>query len=150
MDLTSMKAVLQRVSIARITVGERIVNEIGNGLFILFGAQKGDTDEKAALLAEKCVCLRIFEDAQEKFNLSVKDINGEILVASQFTLLADTSRGRRPSFVDAEEPLKAKALYEHFMKACREQGIPTKGGIFGERMVISLDNRGPVTIIMEV
>jgi D-tyrosyl-tRNA(Tyr) deacylase len=145
-----MKAVLQRVSQARITIDDTLVSEIGNGLFVLFGAQKGDTDDKVALLADKCVHLRIFEDAQDKFNLSVKDVKGEILVASQFTLLADTSRGRRPSFIGAEEPQKAKILYERFIQACQGRGVSTKGGIFGERMVISLDNRGPVTIIMEV
>jgi len=145
-----MKTVLQRVSLARITIQEKVVAEIGNGLFILFGAQRGDTKEKVSVLAEKCVGLRIFEDEQDKFNVSVKDAGGEILVASQFTLLADTSRGRRPSFTDAEEPEKARVFYEQFIKSCQGLGVSTKGGIFGERMVISLENRGPVTIIMEV
>ncbi|MBN2621168.1 D-tyrosyl-tRNA(Tyr) deacylase [candidate division WOR-3 bacterium] len=145
-----MKAVLQRVSQARITVEDTLVSEIGNGLFVLLGAQKGDTDEQAAVLADKCVHLRIFEDEQDKFNLSIKDVGGEMLVASQFTLCADTSRGRRPSFAGAEEPEKARILYERFIQACQERGVSTKGGIFGERMVVCLDNRGPVTIIMEV
>ena len=145
-----MKVVLQRVSHARIRVDEKVISEIGNGLFILFGAQKGDTEAKVNTLADKCVGLRIFEDDEEKFNLSVKDVAGEILVASQFTLLADTSRGRRPSFIQAEEPGRAEVLYHHFIAACQNQGVPTRGGVFGERMLISLDNRGPVTIVMEV
>jgi D-tyrosyl-tRNA(Tyr) deacylase len=145
-----LKAVLQRVSKARITVKEKLVSEIGNGLFILFGAKRGDTKDQVDLLADKCVHLRIFEDAQDKFNLSVKDVGGSILVASQFTLLADTLRGRRPSFTDAEIPGKAQVLYEYFIKACQKHDVPTRGGIFGERMSIALENRGPVTIIMEV
>lgn len=145
-----MKAILQRVSRAHITVKDALVSEIGNGLFILFGAQKGDREEQTKTLADKCVHMRIFEDDSGKFNLSVKDIEGEILVASQFTLLADTSRGRRPSFTNAATPDKAEHLYEQFMKSCRDLGVSTKGGMFGERMVISLDNQGPVTIIMEV
>lgn len=144
-----MKAVVQRVSRSKVTVDGKSVSEIGNGLMILLGIKKGDTEEQARTLAEKCINLRIFEDSSGKFNLSVKDVHGEALVISQFTLLADISRGRRPSFTDAEEPAAAKRLYEIFISILNSLGIPTRGGVFGERMLVSLDNRGPVTIIME-
>lgn len=144
-----MKAVIQRVSKAHIKVKDELVSEIGNGLMILVGIKKGDTEDQAQELAEKCANLRIFEDDSGKFNLSIKDVRGEALVASQFTLLADTSRGRRPSFIDAEEPEKAKRLYEFFISALNNMGVPTKSGIFAEQMLVSLENRGPVTIIME-
>ncbi|MEO0184674.1 MAG: D-aminoacyl-tRNA deacylase [candidate division WOR-3 bacterium] len=144
-----MKAVLQRVKSAQVKVGERVVSKIGQGFLILFGVKRGDDEEKVKDLAETCAHLRIFEDEAGKFNLSIRDINGEALVVSQFTLLADTSRGRRPSFTNAEEPEKAKKLYELFIETLKELGIPTKSGIFGERMLVSLENSGPVTIILE-
>lgn len=144
-----MKAVLQRVSHAQITVKSEIVSKIDNGLMILLGIKKGDDLANVTSLVDKCVQLRIFEDENGKFNLSIKDIHGEALVASQFTLLADTSRGRRPSFTEAEEPTKAKQLYKHFIDLMNEKGVPTKAGIFGERMEILLENNGPVTIILE-
>lgn len=145
-----MKVVIQRVTKAKVTVKEKLVSEIGNGMLILLGVKKGDSESQARELAEKCLNVRVFEDNNGKFNLSLKDIKGEALVISQFTLLADTSRGRRPSFTYAEEPQKAKQLYGFFITTLTQLGIPTKGGIFGERMVISLDNNGPVTIVMEV
>ncbi|HEC79599.1 MAG TPA: D-tyrosyl-tRNA(Tyr) deacylase [candidate division WOR-3 bacterium] len=144
-----MKAVVQRVNKARIEVKGRLVSEIGNGLMILLGVAKGDTEGQTKALAEKCARIRIFEDQNGKFNLSLLDIKGEALVASQFTLLADTSRGRRPSFVNAEAPERAEKLYELFITLLNKSGVPTKGGIFGERMNITLENRGPVTIILE-
>jgi len=144
-----MKAVVQRVNKARIEVRGRLVSEIGNGLMILLGVAKGDTEKQTKALAEKCARIRIFEDQNGKFNLSLLDIEGEALVASQFTLLADTSRGRRPSFVNAEAPERAEKLYELFITLLNKSGVPTKGGIFGERMNIILENRGPVTIILE-
>jgi D-tyrosyl-tRNA(Tyr) deacylase len=144
-----MKAVIQRVSNARVLVDDKTISEIGNGLMILLGIKKGDKKEQVESLAEKCANLRIFEDQNEKFNLSLKDVDGEVLVVSQFTLLADTSRGRRPSFVNAEEPAKAKELYEYFVSTLSSMGIRTKGGVFGERMLVALENRGPVTIVME-
>jgi len=110
-----MKAVVQRVNKARIEVRGRLVSEIGNGLMILLGVAKGDTEKQTKALAEKCARIRIFEDQNGKFNLSLLDIEGEALVASQFTLLADTSRGRRPSFVNAEAPERAEKLYELFI-----------------------------------
>ena len=144
-----MTAVIQRVSSAKVTVENKLVSEIGNGLMILLGIKRGDSEEMGQKLAEKCTHSRIFEDCEGKFNLSVKDVHGEALVVSQFTLLADTSRGRRPSFTCAEEPEKAKQLYEYFIKTLNDLGVPTKGGVFGERMLLSIENRGPVTVIME-
>ncbi len=144
-----MKVVLQRVKRAEVRIKDEKVSEIGEGLLILLGVKKGDTEKEADILAETCVNLRIFEDENGKFNRSLKDINGEALVVSQFTLLADTSRGRRPSFSDAEEPQKAKFLYEVFIENLRNRGIVTKTGLFGERMLVSLENNGPVTIILE-
>ena len=145
-----MKAVIQRVSFARIEVDQSTIAEINSGLMILLGIGKGDTIEQAQVLAEKCANLRIFEDEAGKFNLSLIDTKGAVLVASQFTLFADTSRGRRPSFTDAEEPGKAKHLYENFIGSLLDIGIPTQSGRFGKRMNITLENNGPVTIIMEV
>lgn len=144
-----MKAVVQRVACSKVTVDGRSVSEIGNGLMILLGIKKGDKDEQVRSLADRCAHLRMFEDRNGKFNLSIKDVHGEALVISQFTLLADVSRGRRPSFTDAEEPAKAKRLYELFISLLNDLGIPTRGGIFGEYMLVSLENRGPVTIILE-
>uniref|UniRef100_A0A7C6EFU3 D-aminoacyl-tRNA deacylase n=1 Tax=candidate division WOR-3 bacterium TaxID=2052148 RepID=A0A7C6EFU3_UNCW3 len=145
-----MKAVLQRVKKAEVQVKDKKISEIGAGLLILLGVRKGDTEKQTEDLAQMCVNLRIFEDSNGKFNLSLKDVNGEALVVSQFTLLADTSRGRRPSFTDAEEPDKAKRLYEFFIDRLKNFGITTKSGVFGERMLVSLENNGPVTIILEV
>ncbi len=145
-----MKAVLQRVKRAEVIIGDKTISRIGEGLLILLGVKKGDAEETAEDLAQTCVNLRIFEDSNGKFNLSLKDINGEALVVSQFTLLADTSRGRRPSFTNAEEPERAKRLYEFFIERLKTNGITTKSGVFGERMLVSLENNGPVTIILEV
>lgn len=144
-----MITVIQRVKNARVSVNRRIVSEIGEGLVLLLGIRKGDNPEKAERLAERCVHMRIFEDTEGRFNLSLKDISGEALVVSQFTLLADTSRGRRPSFSDAEEPARSKELYDLFVQKLSTCGIQTKAGVFGERMLVSLDNNGPVTIIVE-
>jgi D-tyrosyl-tRNA(Tyr) deacylase len=116
----------------------------------LLGIRKGDTEEQARGLAARCRQVRIFEDDDGKFNRSLEDVKGEALVVSQFTLLADTSRGRRPSFTDAEEPDRARVLYEYFMDQLRSMNITTRSGVFGARMNVGLDNDGPVTIIMEV
>ena len=145
-----LKAVIQRVSKAKIEVENRAISRINSGLLILLGIRKGDTQANAKELAEKCANLRIFEDKKGKFDLSLKDVKGAALVVSQFTLLADTSRGRRPSFANAEEPGKAKELYEVFISSLNTQGIPTRTGVFGARMDVALNNNGPVTIIMEV
>ncbi|KPK71028.1 D-tyrosyl-tRNA(Tyr) deacylase [candidate division WOR_3 bacterium SM23_60] len=144
-----MKAVLQRVSQSQVSVDDSVVNTIKNGLLIFLGVKKGDTEEHAKKLADRCLNVRIFEDSDNRFNLSVKDVQGEVLVVPQFTLLADTTHGRRPSFTSAEEPNKAERLYEYFLKTLNSMGIAAKGGAFGECMLVSLQNRGPVTIIME-
>jgi D-tyrosyl-tRNA(Tyr) deacylase len=145
-----MKAVLQRVNKASVTVDDSVVAEIQKGLLVLLGVKRGDTDEKVKELADRCANLRIFEDDRGKFNLSLLDTKGEALVVSQFTLLADTAKGRRPSFSSAEQPERAEKLYESFIGCLRELGIPVKGGVFGARMLVSLDNNGPVTLILEV
>ena len=137
------------MSRARVQVGDETVAHIGKGLLILVGIKKGDTEHHAELIAKKCAELRIFEDENGKFNHSARDIGAEALVVSQFTLLADTARGRRPSFTDAETPERAEHLYEFFGHALSELGVPTQQGIFGARMVVSLDNDGPVTILLE-
>ena len=144
-----MRLVIQRVSSAEVMIEDRSVAQIDNGLVILVGVKKGDNENMARDLAKKCAELRIFEDDDDKFNRSAKDIGAEALVVSQFTLYADTSRGRRPSFIDAEAPARAKQLYEDFVGHLKNNGIPVKTGVFGERMHVNLQNRGPVTIIME-
>jgi len=144
-----MTAVIQRVANAGVRVREKEMSHIGAGILILLGVRRGDTLQAASRLAQRCVNLRIFEDENRKFNLSLKDISGEALVVSQFTLLADTSRGRRPSFTDAEAPDKSRELYEFFIEEIKNCGIRAQGGVFGERMLVSLSNNGPVTIIME-
>ena len=145
-----MKAVIQRVAMAKVIVKDKLISEIGPGMLILLGIKRGDSENQVRELAQRCSNLRIFEDNKGKFNLSLIDTKGEALVVSQFTLLADSSRGRRPSFTDAEEPEKAERLYELFISILNQLGILAKGGIFRERMIVSLDNNGPVTIIMEV
>ena len=144
-----MIALVQRVAEANVSVDNETVSSIGEGMLILLGIKKGDTEEKSKRLAERCVYLRIFEDAQGKFNHSLKDIGGSALVVSQFTLLADTSCGRRPSFTDAEEPQKSKHFYDIFARSLSTCGITTKTGSFGKRMLVKLVNNGPVTIILE-
>jgi len=144
-----MIAVIQRVSEAEVCVGERTQSKIARGIFVLLGVKKGDDEVVARRLAERCMNLRIFEDKQGKFNHSLKDIGGEALIVSQFTLLADTSRGRRPSFSDAEEPELAEALYGNFIDAFTFSGITARSGSFGDKMSVALVNEGPVTIILE-
>jgi D-tyrosyl-tRNA(Tyr) deacylase len=144
-----MKAVLQRVSQASVSVDGEIVSEIGEGLLILLGIAPEDTVGIAEKLADKVAHLRIFEDDADKMNLSLLDVNGQALVVSQFTLYADTSRGRRPSFIGAAQPEIAEPLVESFAEMLAERGVPTQMGIFGARMDVALVNDGPVTIVME-
>jgi D-tyrosyl-tRNA(Tyr) deacylase len=144
-----MVAVIQRVREAEVCVGEKTQSNIGKGILVLLGVKRGDDEAAARRLAERCMNLRIFEDEQGKFNHSLKDIGGEALIVSQFTLLADTSRGRRPSFSDAEEPRLAEVLYGNFIDAFTLSGITAKSGSFGDRMSVALVNEGPVTIILE-
>jgi D-tyrosyl-tRNA(Tyr) deacylase len=144
-----MKAVLQRVKEARVRVGEEPVGEIGHGLCILLGVARGDGHAEAQRLAEKVARLRIFEDSEGRFDRSLLETGGAALVVSQFTLLADTAMGRRPSFAEAAPPEEAEPLYEAFCAALRELGVPVETGTFGARMAVELVNDGPVTIILQ-
>ena len=144
-----MRAVLQRVSRASVTVDGQVTGEIGAGLLILVCAMDGDTDEKAAQLAAKVAKMRIFKDDQGKMNLSIRDIGGAALIVSQFTLAADL-RGNRPGFSTAAKPDEGRRLYELFTRKMQDEGIPTANGIFGADMDVSLNNDGPVTIWMDV
>lgn len=143
-----MKCVIQRVKYAKVTVDGKTISEIGVGLLTLLGVEKGDTSEDLEKMLQKIVTLRIFEDVQGKMNLSLKDIKGQHLIVSQFTLAADCSTGRRPSFTTAETPDKAKPIYEKALLKSMELGVETSGGIFGADMKIELLNDGPVTFTL--
>jgi D-tyrosyl-tRNA(Tyr) deacylase len=144
-----MRAVLQRVSKARVLIDGVATGQIEHGLLILLGVTQTDTIEQARWLAEKIVGLRIFNDAEGKMNLSVADVQGGILIVSQFTLYGDCRKGRRPSFIDAAPPEIAVPLYEAFIDAVRAQGVPTATGRFGAMMQVELVNDGPVTLIVD-
>lgn len=144
-----MRAVVQRVSRAKVTVDEQIVGEIGRGLLVLLGVAEPDTKPNADYLVEKILNLRIFEDSDEKMNLSLLDSKGELLVVSQFTLYGDTRRGRRPSFINAAAPDKANELYEYFVTKSRMQVANVETGKFQAMMDVELVNDGPVTIILD-
>jgi len=144
-----MRALLQRVSRASVTVDGQTVSRIGKGLLILLGIGHGDGAEQVAFLAEKIANLRIFEDGQGKTNLSVLDTKGEAIVVSQFTLYADTRKGRRPSFTDAALPELAEPLVSKFADLLRGHGVPTQTGVFGRHMEVEIHNDGPVTIWLE-
>lgn len=144
-----MKAVVQRVSGARVRVGEEVAGEIGPGLCVLLGVARGDDAARAARLAEKVARLRIFENDEGRFDRSLLDVGGEALVVSQFTLIADTAKGNRPSFTDAASPEEAEPVYEAFCEALRDLRIDVAAGVFGARMSVELANDGPVTIVLE-
>lgn len=144
-----MRAVIQRVSEASVTVEGQIVGQIGRGLVVLLGVGPGDGVAEVALLAEKIANLRIFPDDQGRFNRSAVDIGGAALVISQFTLYADTRRGRRPSFTDAAPPELAAPLVAAFAAALGERGLPIANGVFGAHMRVALINDGPVTIVLD-
>lgn len=144
-----MKAVIQRVSEASVKVDGKIEGEISNGLLLLIGIDEDDNEADAEWLVQKILNLRIFGDEDGKLNLSVKDINGEILCISQFTLIADYKKGNRPSFIRAARPEKAIPLFEFFKEKIAESGLKTESGIFGADMKVSLLNDGPVTIVMD-
>ncbi|MBE7101117.1 MAG: D-tyrosyl-tRNA(Tyr) deacylase [Clostridiales bacterium] len=144
-----MKAVAQRVKKTTLKVDGELISEIPFGLTVFLGVKVGDTEKEAAYLAKKIAGLRVFEDENGKMNLSVKDVGGEVLLVSQFTLYGDTSRGNRPSFTLAERPEHAQALYEYAVKELSDYGIIVKKGVFGADMQIEQHNDGPVTILME-
>ena len=145
-----MKIVLQRVRKGRVSVGGRQIAAIGKGLILLVGVGYGDSEENARQLAEKVAALRIFEDEQGKMNFSVRDVGGEAIVVSQFTLYADTRKGRRPSFTDAAVPDVARPLIERFAALLAEQGVPVQTGEFGADMQVEIHNDGPVTILLDL
>jgi len=144
-----MIAVVQRVDRCSVDVDGETVSEIGRGLLILLGVHAGDGEDDLKLLARKCIGLRIFPDERERMNYSVKDIGGEILVVSQFTLFGDVRRGLRPYFGDAAPPEKADDYYRKFIDLAASEGITVKGGVFGAHMHVDLVNDGPVTIILD-
>jgi D-tyrosyl-tRNA(Tyr) deacylase len=144
-----MRALVQRVTEARVTVDENITGEIGAGLLVLLGVSKLDAEADAEFVAQKVLNLRIFEDENGKMNRSLLDTGGAMLVVSQFTLYGDCRKGRRPSFDDAAPAEQARALYEHFVAVARRAGLRVETGIFQAHMAVSLVNDGPVTLIVE-
>jgi len=144
-----VRALLQRVSKGSVSVDGRTIAQIDRGLIILLGIGHNDGEAQAQYLVEKISNLRIFEDQQGKTNLSVLDVGGEAIVVSQFTLYADTHKGRRPSFIDAALPEHAAPLVERFADLLREQGVPTQSGEFGAHMLVEIHNDGPVTVWLE-
>jgi D-tyrosyl-tRNA(Tyr) deacylase len=143
-----MIAVIQRCSRGKVSVSEKVVGEIDNGLVILLGVQKGDTEKDADFLVNKISGLRIFSDESDKMNLSIKDVDGSALVISQFTLCGDLKKGRRPSFVNAAPPEDGNRLYEYFMAELNQSGVQVQSGEFGARMNVELVNDGPVTFVL--
>jgi D-tyrosyl-tRNA(Tyr) deacylase len=144
-----MKAVIQRVKEASVEVDGKVVGSIDTGLVILLGVSQEDKEEDANYLAEKIPQLRIFNDGDDKMNLSLMDVSGQMLAISQFTLLGNTRKGRRPSFTEAAAPDLANTLYEYFIRKVHEQGIVVEKGIFGAMMLVKIFNYGPVTILLD-
>jgi len=144
-----LKVVLQRVKEAKVEVKGKPVGQIQKGMVLLVGAKLGDTEEDVRYLADKCVNLRIFEDNEQKMNLSALEVKAEVLVVSQFTLYGDTRKGRRPSFTDALEPQEAERLCQKFIDQIKATGLKTESGTFGAKMLVEIANWGPVTFILE-
>lgn len=144
-----MRLLIQRVSKASVRVEGECVGKINKGFLVFLGITHGDTKDNVDYLVNKLYNLRVLEDENEKMNLSIKDINGEILIVSQFTLYADTSHGNRPSFINAAKPDKANELYEYFIEKAKQTGLKIEAGIFGADMKVELLNDGPVTILLE-
>jgi len=144
-----MRAVVQRVQSAEVLIEGRLSGKIGNGLLVFIGVGKGDGEEDISYMTSKLPELRIFEDASGKFNLSLKEIGGEMLIVSQFTLYGDCRKGRRPSFTEAEEPIKAKSLYDRLVSKLEELGIAVQTGEYQAKMHVHLINDGPVTLLLD-
>jgi len=144
-----VRAILQRVSRGEVTVEGRVIGEVGPGFVVLLGVARDDTDADAAFIADRTLGMRVFADSTGKMNLALGAVSGEMLVVSQFTLLADTESGRRPSFIHAAAPPEARRLYEHFVSLVRERGVKVETGEFGATMEVELVNDGPVTIILD-
>lgn len=144
-----MKLVIQRAKKAQVEVDKKVVGKINNGFVVLLGVGPDDTKETVDFLIKKLINLRVFADKEYKMNLNLKDVNGELLIISQFTLYADCRKGNRPSFVNAAPPKLAEELYNYFVEECKKMGLKTETGIFGAHMEVSLTNDGPVTIILE-
>lgn len=144
-----MRAIVQRVKNASVKVDNKIVGEISRGLLVFLGVGNGDTDTDLKYIADKVIGLRIFSDADDKMNLSVTDVDGEILVISQFTLYGDCRKGRRPNFTSSMEPEGAEIMYEKFIEYIKAQGIKTEHGEFGADMQVNLLNDGPVTLVLD-
>jgi D-aminoacyl-tRNA deacylase len=144
-----MKAVIQRVSSASVVVEGKTIGEIGRGILVLLGVEKGDSETQADWLAEKIISLRIFSDEAGKMNLSLLDVEGSLLAVSQFTLAGNCAKGRRPSFDTAAPPDEGKRLYDYFVEAIKQRGVATATGIFQADMQVTLVNDGPVTFILE-
>ena len=144
-----MKLVIQRVKNSKVTVDNKITGKIEKGFLVLLGVTHTDTKETADFLVKKMCNLRVFTDENDKMNLSIKDIDGELLIVSQFTLYADCKKGNRPSFVDSAKPEMAEELYKYFVEQCQKEVKNVESGIFGAHMEVELLNSGPVTIILE-
>ncbi len=144
-----MRVVVQRTAGCEVWIDGALHSSTKDGLLVFFGTRRGDTEESCGHLADKVVNLRIFEDDQDKMNLSALDVGAEIMVVSQFTLYADCRKGRRPSFGNAMDPAEAEPLYDRFVQLVHDGGLVTRTGVFGARMEIKFTNRGPVTIIIE-
>jgi len=149
LEKKAMRAVVQRVTGADVAVGDSLVGAIGCGLVVFLGVEEDDTARDAEYMAEKVSGLRIFEDGEGKMNLAVMDKNGEVLAISQFTLLGDARKGKRPSFIKAARPEKAKELYEEFVRLLKNRGLKVEAGIFQAEMLVRVNNDGPVTIILD-
>ena len=144
-----MRAVVQRVKKSSVTVGTAVTGEIGHGLMVLIGVENGDTEKDAVYIADKITGLRIFEDSDGKMNLSVRDVVGDILAVSQFTLLGDVRKGKRPSFTNAAEPEQANEMYRKTISLIKEKNINVREGIFRAEMLVEIYNDGPVTILLD-
>lgn len=144
-----MRAVIQRVSQASVTVEQRVTGQIQAGLLVLLGVEAGDTESDLAFVLKKTIGLRIFDDEQGKLNLAIHDVGGELLIVSQFTLLGDVRQGNRPSFISAAAPEVAQEMYEEFVRRARAEKIVVQTGVFRAEMQVSLTNAGPVTIVID-